>query len=335
MKTKIILGAAIILAYVTFLVLHLSNKDEPVSISSESPTTETSPPVVDDTPTASTKPVPETSMFNLGGEWQGRLQPIHGQHLDPRDWKLPLRFYIRGDRAQVFIDRGGQWQEVKPGKFKVSQHKSNAVIHSIDSGSGWVESWIFSISRRDEDSIFVYGNRIINNFKQPAANKHSRITYAASSVFTRSYERFSKTPEKPSTLTEDDIASQFKEAMERSKRISGLKEHGEFTFYNFKVLSETPGSMTGRIDYHYDGLDEDKVSVGATTFLKGKSTGYWSYRPTKLRRGSNQAIVEVKMSSNAPAEYCSDSLKIQVYVHGKGTFFQQQVPYERCWKKQS
>jgi len=93
---------------------------------------------------------------------------LHGSNLDPRNWNLELKLFIYAGQVKVFILRGTQWQEVKAGKFKITQQKTNAIIYSMDSGGGWVESWVFSLSRYDRDSINVYGNRIINNFKQAA-----------------------------------------------------------------------------------------------------------------------------------------------------------------------
>ncbi len=333
MKAKIIIGAILILGYILYIVPRISTDDGTQqavdSFSTRSVTVPADIPV-------SSVPLSESQVFNFGGEWRGVLQPTHGAHLDPRDWNLELRFFIKGNTVQVFIHRGNNnWQEIKAGKFRISQDKSNALIYALDSSSGWAESWVFSLSRRDDDSIYVYGNRIINNFKQPPDKQDARITYGATSVFQRSYDRFADKKENNKPLTEADIAKQFKEAMERGKRLSGFKKHGDFTFYRHKILHDKPDAILLEVDYFYDGLDEDKVSIGAITLTNGKSNGHWSYRPAKLLRGNNRAQISIGMNDRSPASYCSDAIRLQVYVGGKGTFFQQDVPFEKCWEKQA
>lgn len=275
-----------------------------------------------------------SALFNLAGEWRGVLEPLHGNYLDPRDWKLELKFLISGEQAHVYIRRGEDWQEVKPGKFRISRHKTNAIIHSIDSGGGWVESWIFSISRYDQDSINVYGNRIINNFKQPAESTSARITYAATARFKRVYERHrTVTTSKSTQLNDEEIARQIQEAIERGKRLADKQKHGNLKVLEHRVTHETNDSAVLMVKYEYDGLSADEAWISALTFNEGKSTGYWSFRPVKLHRGKRAAHIHIGMASQSPDSYCSDNFVIQAYVPNAGNFFEQAVPYQRCWSR--
>jgi hypothetical protein len=286
--------------------------------------------------TTSTRSVvaPQNTLFNLNGEWRGTLQPLHGSHLDPRDWKLEVKFFIYAGQVRVYIRRGEQWQEVKPGKFRITQHKTNAIIYSMDSGGGWVESWVFSVSRHDRDSINVYGNRIINNFKQAADAQSSRITYGATGNFVRVYERHkTNTVKKSPPLNDKDIASQIQQAIERGKRLAGGKPHGQLEILEHRVTHETDDSAVLLVKYHYDGLNDDNAWISAITFNDGQSTGHRSFRPVKLRRGKRAAHIRIGMSSASPDKYCSDNFVIQAYVSGGGNFFEKAVPYERCWSK--
>jgi hypothetical protein len=285
-------------------------------------------------PLASRPVTPQNTLFNLNGAWRGVLQPLHGSHLDPRDWNLELKFFISAGLARVYIRRGEQWQEVKPGKFRITHHKTNAIIHSIDSGGGWVESWVFSVSRHDRDSINVYGNRIINNFKQSTDTQHSRITYAATARFERVYEHHKVATEKKSQpLDDEDIAAQIQQAIERGKRLAGKVKHGKLIVLEQRVTHETNDSATLLVRYHYDGLGDDNVWISAITFNEGKSTGHWSFRPVKLQRGERAAHIRIGMSSQSPDKYCSDSFVIQAYISGGGNFFEKTIPYNRCWSK--
>ncbi len=280
-----------------------------------------------------TKPVAsENILFNLNGEWRGVLQPLHGSHLDPRDWKLELKLFVSADNAKVYIRRGDQWQEVKTNKFKVTRHKTNAIIHSIDSGTGWVESWVFSISRYDEDSINVYGNRIINNFKQ-ASSTSSRITYGATGQFKRVYERHQANNTKKSpSLSESDIASQIKQAIARGKNIIS-NNPGKLTVLEERITHETDDSAVLLVKYRYDGVVNDNVWISAITYNEGKSTGHWSFRPVKLQHGERAAQIRIGMSSASPDKYCSDSFVIQAYIAKGRNIFEKIMPYKRCWSK--
>lgn len=333
MKAKIIVAAMLIIGYVIFIVPRIST-DGGINKTVDSSTIE--PPTdVEDIPISS-MPLSDSQAFNFGGEWRGELQPTHGAHLDPRDWNLELRFFIKGQNVQVHIHRGNNnWQEVKAGKFRMSQDKSNALIYALDSNSGWAESWVFSLSRRDDDSIYVYGNRIINNFKQAPDQQGARITYGATSVFQRSYDRFAKNKQDNKPLTEDEISKQFKEALERGKRLAGVKQRGSVSLNDYKILQNNQDSVVLGVDYTYDGLNEDKVWVGAITLSNGVSHGHWSYQPAKLLRGKNKASVSIGMNDSAPESYCSDMIRIQFYVGGKGTFMESDIPFEKCWKKPS
>ena len=273
------------------------------------------------------------SLFNLNGEWRGVLQPLHGSHLDPRDWKLELKLFISDHTAKVYLRRGEQWSEVKAGKFRINRHKTNATIHSIDSGGGWVESWVFSISRYDEDNINVYGNRIINNFHQ-AAGASGRITYGATGQFKRVYERHQTNNAKKSTsLSENDIASQIEQAVKRGNQRSGNVNHGKLTVFSQKITHETDDSAVLQVKYQYEGSADDNAYISAITYNEGKSTGHWSFRPVKLKNGKRAAQIRIGMSSASPDKYCSDSFVIQAYVANGGNFFDKTMPYDRCWSK--
>jgi hypothetical protein len=306
---------------------------QPVKPTAAAPVT---PPVASDSPAAehSSPVASQNILFNLNGEWRGVLQPLHGSYLDPRDWKLELKLFIAASQARVYIRRGEQWQEVKPGKFRITRHKTNAIIHGIDSGSGWVESWVFSVSRHDRDSINVYGNRIINNFRQPAEVQSARITYGATGRFKRVYERhLTGTVKKSAPLDEEAIATQIQQALERGKRLAGKVQHGKLTVLEQRVTHETNDSATLLVKYHCDGLNDDNAWISAVTFNEGKSTGHWSFRPVRLKRGKHAAHIHIGMSSRSPDKYCSDSFVIQAYTSGAGNFFAKAMPYKRCWSK--
>lgn len=288
-------------------------------------------------PVSLENPIPSTAsedvLFNLNGEWVGIMEPLHGSHLDPRNWNLELKFNINDGHVEIYIHRGDEWHEIKSGSFTITQHKTNAIIHSIDSGNGWVESWVFSLSRHEMNSMNIYGNRIINNFMQPA-DASSRIAYGATGQFKRIYERHvSETSRKSRPLNDEDIAAQIQEALERGKQLSGNHTHGKLSIVEQRIHQEMNNSAVLLVRYRYDGVVNDNAWISATTFSDGKSTGFWSYRPVKLQHGEHEALIHVGMSSDSPDKYCSDSFVIKAYVANKGGFFEKAIPYQRCWSK--
>lgn len=331
---KIKFAILFIILMLAFLASRVRFEEAAPQVPAISTTPDKSSPAKPVAPQSSTPPVvAEDKLFNLNGEWRGVLQPLHGSNLDPRDWALELKISIYADQTNVFIRRGTQWQEVKAGKFQIDQHKTNAIIHSIDSGGGWVESWVFSLSRYDRDSINVYGNRIINNFKQ-AADSSSRIAYGATGHFQRVYEKHKEnTVKKSPSLNDEEIASQIQQAIQRGKRLNGEKGHGKLTILEHRINHETDDSAVLLVKYRYDGIVDDNAWLSALTFNEGKSTGYWSFRPVKLQHGERAAQIRVGMSSAAPSKYCSDSFVIQAYTGGKGNFLEKVMPYKRCWSR--
>lgn len=199
-----------------------------------------------------------------------------------------------------------------------------------------MESWVFSLSRRDEDSLYVYGNRIINNTNMAPADPRARITYGATAVFTRNYDRFSNQANTPSPgLSESEIAAQFREAAERARRLRGDKTHGEINILDHAIVKQADDTLTLGIKYRYDGLDEDSVFIGAMTMAGGKTTPHWRFRPAKVQRGENSARIEIGMNDTAPEHYCSDEIQVEVYEGGKSPFYRKTIELDKCWQKKN
>lgn len=74
--------------------------------------------------------------------------------------------------------------------------------------------------------------------------------------------------------------------------------------------------------------------MGANTLTDGHSGCEWGYRPARLSKGYGTAQVRLSMSSDAPDKYCSNEIKLTMYVSGESSFYERVIHYEKCWSKQ-
>ena len=108
----------------------------------------------------------------LDGLWQGALTPVEGSELltDSQEWQ-PFRIIIDGAAVQVFLrnEEGGAFEEIKPGAFVIRRVGNSAIVSAIDAsprvpvGQGWVESWSFALTLKEENVMTCLFMRQVNN----------------------------------------------------------------------------------------------------------------------------------------------------------------------------
>ncbi|TVZ40866.1 hypothetical protein P886_0199 [Alteromonadaceae bacterium 2753L.S.0a.02] len=114
------------------------------------------------------------------GVWDGYFNGNVGNEypFSSSEGKVVFRFEIAGSEAKVYAMRDGSYREVKPGKFKVIAHKTNAIIYAMDSAKdiydetgygGWVETWNFTLTHGTEGSLYGTFVRSVNNYLLPSA----------------------------------------------------------------------------------------------------------------------------------------------------------------------
>lgn len=122
--------------------------------------------------------------LTLDGSWQGTLKISE----DPED-VIHLRLLITYEIARVWTYERGVWFEAKPGSFRMSRHKSNAVIYATDSeldaDGTWVESWAIVATPRSSEELLVVWSRVVNNWDMPLDNESSKFSSHASGVLYR------------------------------------------------------------------------------------------------------------------------------------------------------
>jgi hypothetical protein len=126
------------------------------------------------------------------GAWEGRLKVVAGTNEDSDSYKRakaryeesPFKIIVREQRASVYFgDR-----EVKPASFQTRIHMSNAVVFASDTGEDqdgrWVETWNFTLTRKNPETLIVCFSRVVNDLDAPEASD-SRFFYMAAGELGR------------------------------------------------------------------------------------------------------------------------------------------------------
>jgi hypothetical protein len=135
----------------------------------------------------------------FNGTWEGAIptRAIDQKTFDfkgePLNWRY--RLIINGTTVHVFYksENKSGWSEVKPNKFQAAIHKTNAIVYAIDSAGdvmdktgsgGWVETWNFTLTHRDKDTLYVLFTRAVNNYLEPLTKDNARFIYAGAGQFS-------------------------------------------------------------------------------------------------------------------------------------------------------
>ena len=117
-------------------------------------------------------PAPQKQTPSFDGLWQGVIKFDKEAFL--ADTSTPpagktFRLEIHDVVVRVFAEEGGTMTEAKPGKFHIAQVDANAVIFATDSDPGaWVESWVFVITKKDDNALIAEYSRLVNNVATPS-----------------------------------------------------------------------------------------------------------------------------------------------------------------------
>jgi hypothetical protein len=126
------------------------------------------------------------------GTWEGALTHVAtslGEEGAKGIRELVLRVRFENDTISVAIKLEGEWTDVKPGTFQISQYDTNAVVTSITSGSDddgtWIETWSFAITPIDDSHIDVLWQRQVKNKNMDATNPYAVFGGVAYGELTR------------------------------------------------------------------------------------------------------------------------------------------------------
>ncbi|MEO8380273.1 MAG: hypothetical protein ABI779_11470 [Acidobacteriota bacterium] len=107
-------------------------------------------------------PIAET---DFSGEWSIRLKWDKASPAGAATESY--RVSIAGNEVHVSVLIADKWQEVKPGKFGLSQNDRSLTVAATDSGwdfdGKWIESWTLQLMRTSADDATVAYLRTVNN----------------------------------------------------------------------------------------------------------------------------------------------------------------------------
>ena len=133
---------------------------------------------------------PSAGFGGLDGSWEGELTFLQGATLHQTQAKTGrYRITIQGTSVRVYFILSDDVRESKSGKFHMEYLMTNAVIFATDSGKDnegtWVETWVFSLTEKDKDTLLVNFSRMVNNIDLPLTSDHSKVALEATGELKR------------------------------------------------------------------------------------------------------------------------------------------------------
>jgi hypothetical protein len=128
-------------------------------------------------------------MGSFEGTWQGDLKLVALGNLDKESepYKLTKTRYegsafkiiIRGQRASVYFGE----TEVKPTLFQAQIYMTNAIVFASDAGEDrdgkWVETWNFTLTQKNSETLIACFSRVVNNLDVPEKKEMSKFFVVA------------------------------------------------------------------------------------------------------------------------------------------------------------
>jgi hypothetical protein len=146
---------------------------------------------------ASPNPHPEqaqtqaaTQVHPFDGRWEGTIvfdkEAILSATGTPAAGIL-MRIEVHDSVVRAFINDGNGYSEVMPGMFHIAPVSANAVIYATEASAsdGWVESWVFLVTQKDEQTLLVEYSRLVNNIGTPLSDPNSKFGTRGMGEFRR------------------------------------------------------------------------------------------------------------------------------------------------------
>jgi hypothetical protein len=136
-------------------------------------------------------PARALDLGTLDGTWEGNLAVTPVPTSAGPGGPYTVRIVITGANARVFTHglAGGAFHEIKPGLFKVARIGPSGVIVALDQGDDdegtWVETWTFSVTLKQPDTLITNFYRVVNNVDLPLTVDHSKFSEAKAGELLR------------------------------------------------------------------------------------------------------------------------------------------------------
>ncbi|NIN64655.1 MAG: hypothetical protein GTO63_08120, partial [Anaerolineae bacterium] len=131
----------------------------------------------------------------LNGEWHGELHPVDCDEVgwpenaagEPFD-ALPLQLVITDEHVDVLMLHEYEWRSVCDEPFQINRLGPNAVLSCLASREGRVESWAYSVTRTDRDSLRLFWYKVVNNFERPRDRELSSFAGVGTLIRAASFD---------------------------------------------------------------------------------------------------------------------------------------------------
>ncbi|HEY0300964.1 MAG TPA: hypothetical protein VGC36_06515 [Rhizomicrobium sp.] len=127
----------------------------------------------------------------LDGRWQGVVtfdkEAFLAETSTPAAGTT-FRIEIDDSIVRVFVLKNGGLVETKPGLFHIAAAATNAVIYANEAtpeANGWVESRVFVVTPKDDDTLIVQYVRVVNNRGLPGSDPQARFATRGAGAFGR------------------------------------------------------------------------------------------------------------------------------------------------------
>ena len=127
---------------------------------------------------------------SFDGSWEGDLIFLQGATLSQKDQTtVRYRISIQDMKIRAFVVLPEDVKEIKPSKFRVDFLMTNAVVYAMESGHDnegtWVETWVFTLTQIDKDTVLTNFSRMVNNLDLPLTSDHSKFAKEAAGKLRR------------------------------------------------------------------------------------------------------------------------------------------------------
>lgn len=125
-----------------------------------------------------TKENPEFYLGGFDGVFVGNIQQLKGNgypFIASGEHKMSFMLVVSENDVSIHTGTPEKGlKEVKLDKINIIKHKTNAVIYAQESEGenyneedkgDWVETWNMTVTRKDNNSVYVYLVRAVNNFR--------------------------------------------------------------------------------------------------------------------------------------------------------------------------
>jgi hypothetical protein len=136
-------------------------------------------------------PIAARDIGSFDGTWEGKLDVLdtRGSQSYNRTkaayGESPFAIAVHGQRASVHFGE----TEVKPTSFQTQIYMTNAVVFATDtgyqSGHQWVETWNFTLTQKDAETLIVCLSRMVNNLDLAEGEDNSKFYVLAVGEFRR------------------------------------------------------------------------------------------------------------------------------------------------------